>query len=186
MVSSPGSMQPVKGRWSAIVLTALFLAVGVILFTLIYLSFPANQHFTALITIGILSLVFAVLCYLAESLSRDPVSQRSLAWGFFGMGFTVLLLTIGLGPYYGVLSPFAQLYGLLFTILALAVALALITWRTRSLRATANLEAARGAWRNEPTPSAFSYAAAQSPSVPGTVQPSSPPGSSTPPPPGRP
>jgi apolipoprotein N-acyltransferase len=178
-------MQPVKGKWSALVLTALFLAVAIILFVLIYLAFPANQHFTALITIGILSLVFAVLCYLAESLSRDPVSQRSLAWGFFGMGFTVLLLSIGLGPYYNVLSPVAQLYGLLFTILALIVALALIGWRIRAVRATENLEVARGSWRNEPTPSAFSYAAAQSPSVPGTAQPPSTPGSSNPPPPGR-
>jgi hypothetical protein len=185
MTSTFRSIQPVHGTWSAILLTALFLAAAVILFVLIYLAFPANQHFTALITIGILSLVFAILCYFAESLSRNPLSQRSLAWGFFGMGFTVLFLSVGLGPSYGVLSPVAQLYGLLFLILALIAALAGIVWRLRAVRATENLEAVRGSWRNEPTPSAFSYAAAQSPSVPGTAQPPSSPAPS-PPPPGRP
>ena len=186
MATPSSGMQPVKGTWSAWLLTGLFLAVAVILFVLVYLAFPANQHFSALIVIGILSLVFALVCYFAEALSRDPVSQRSLAWGFFGMGFTVLILTIGLGPTYGVLSAVAQLYGLLFTIVALIIAIALIIWRLRAVKATENLEVARTSWRREPAPSAFSYAAANSPSVPATAPPVPPPGGPNPPPPGGP
>ncbi|HXW67888.1 MAG TPA: hypothetical protein VEL82_08465 [Thermoplasmata archaeon] len=180
-MSSPSSPPAASGtRWSPWVLTALFLVIGAILFYLVYLAFPANQHFDGLLWIGILSLIFAVVCYLAESISRDPAAQRSLAWAFFGLGFAVLFLTLGLAPYYGVSLGTWQLVGLLFTTIALAVAIALIGWRIRAVRAEPQREAQREAWRERPAPSAFSYAAANSPSVPATAPP--PPGSHSRPP----
>jgi len=51
-------------------------------------------------------------------------------------------------------------------VIVLIVTVALIGWRGRAVRRTANREVPREAWRNEPAPSAFSYAAANSPSVP--------------------
>ncbi len=175
-------LQPVRDRWSGWVLTVLFLVTAVILFLLVYYALPGNQHFFALVVIGILALCLSLGCYMAESFSRDPTAQRSLAWGFFGMGFAVLFLTIGLGPTYGVLSTTWMLVGLLFTMIALVVTVALIGWRGRAVRATENQQVARQAWRQESAPSAFSYAAANSPSVPATAPPPTPSSPASPPP----
>jgi hypothetical protein len=173
-------MQPVRDKWSGLLLTALFLVAAALLFALIYVGMPAHQHYEGLLLIGVLSLFLSLGSYLAESFSREPTAQRSLAWGFFGLGFAVLFLTIGLGPYYGLLSTVYQLFGLLLTVIVLIVAVALIGWRGRAVRATQNRQVPRQAWRNEPAPSAFSYAAASSPSVPEAAP--APPGESRPPP----
>ena len=178
MSTGAPTMVPVRDKWSGWLLTGLFLAAAVILFLLIYTVLPQNQHYLALLVIGVVALILAIGSYLAESFSREPTAQRSLAWGFFGLGFAVLFLTIGLGPTYGLLSTTYMLFGLLLTIVVLIVAVALIAWRGRAVRATANREVPRQAWRNEPAPSAFSYAAANSPSVPQAAPPaeSRPPG----------
>ena len=167
--SAPAAPKPTKA--SGVLLTAIFVIVAAILFYLIYLTLPGSQHYFGLLWIGILALVFAVVCYLAESFSRDPASQRSLAWGFYGMGFAVLFLTLGLAPSYGVSLGIWQLLGLLFTAIALGVSIALVGWRMRALQGTRSREAVREQWRERPAPSAFSYAAANSPSVPQTAPP---------------
>ncbi len=170
MASSPPGTRPAADRFGGWLLTALFLIAAVLLFLLVYYLLPGSMHFYALLTIGVLALFLSLGSYLAESVSRDPSAQRSLAWGFFGMAFAVLFLTIGLGPTYGILSVTGQLFGLLVVVIVLFVTVALMGWRRRALRATAARQVPREAWRNEPTPSAFSYAAANSPSVP-TVSP---------------
>jgi cation transport ATPase len=185
-MSTPNSSSTTpRAGWSGAVLTVLFLVIGAIFFFIIYSVFPQSQHFYGLLWIGILALLLAIICYLAESFSRDPSSQRSLAWGFFGMGFSVLFLTIGLAPTYGIALGIWQYVGLLFTAIALAISVALIGWRLRALRSTASREAVREQWHERPAPSAFSYATANSPSVPSTAPgPSAP--SGNPPPPGNP
>jgi hypothetical protein len=174
---------PSRARWSGAVLTVIFLVIAVLLFYLIYIALPQNQHFWGLLWIGILALILAILCYVAESFSRDPSAQRSLAWGFFGMGFAVLFLTIGLAPSYGISLGIWQIVGLLLTAIALGVSIALVGWRLRALQSTAQRVTVRDQWQERPAPSAFSYAAANSPNVPSTAPPpsSSP---SNPPPPG--
>ena len=116
---------------SAAVLTALFVIVAGLLFYAIYLAFPQNHEFTALLIIGSLALVFALGCYLAESISRDPMAQRSLAWAFLAMGFATLFLTVGLGPTYNVETTLGMLTGLIILIVLLMVTIALIAWRIR-------------------------------------------------------
>src|SRR5580658_7752732 len=185
MATATSGVPPAKTRWSGILLTVIFLVVAALLFFIIYIAFPTDQHFGGLLWIGILALIFAILSYLAESFSKDPSAQRSLAWGFFGMGFAVLFLTIGLAPSYGISLGIWQYVGLLFTAIALAISVALIGWRLRALRSTASREAVREQWHERPAPSAFSYATANSPSVPSTAPgPSAP--SGNPPPPGNP
>ena len=182
MANASSALKPVRDRWSGLVLTVAFLAIAAILFVAIYLSLPGQQHYWALITIGILALIFALGSYLMEALSREPTAQRSLAWGFFGMGFAVLLLTIGLAPSYGLLGVATALFSLLVVLIVLIVAVALIAWRGRAVRATENQQVSRAAWRNEPAPSAFSYATANAPSVPTTAPPPSTPTSPPSPP----
>lgn len=173
MTTSSSAMQPVRTRWSGPLLTALFLVLAAVLFALFYYAFPQNQHYTALLLIGSVCLVFALGSYLAESFSRDPSYQRSLAWGFFGMGFAVLFLTVGLAPYYGIsgATVVGALTGLVILLVVLIVTVFLIGWRVRAVRATENLQVPRAAWRSESAPSAFSYAAANAPSVPTTAPP---------------
>jgi hypothetical protein len=169
MATSNPTAAPGGTRWSGAVLTALFLVMAALLFYVIYVISPQNQHFYGLIWIGILSLILATMSYLAESLSRDPAAQRSLAWGFFGMGFAVLFLTIGLAPSYNISLGVWQYVGLLLTLIALTISIALIAWRLRAVESTAQREAVREQWRERPAPSAFSYAAANSPNVPSTA-----------------
>ena len=171
MTGPPTAMQPVRTRWSGPLLTALFLILAVVIFALLYLVFTQNQHYVGLLAIGVVSLFFALGSYLAESLSRDPSYQRSLAWCFFGMGFAVLFFTVGLGPYYNIISTILALEGLIVLIVVMIVTVALIAWRVRAVRATENLQVPRTQWRSEAAPSAFSYAAANSPSVPTTAPP---------------
>ncbi len=166
MSTPPRQPVPVRDRWSPWVLTALFLAAALLLFLLVWYLYPASQHYYALLIIGVLALFLSLGCYLAESLSRQPTAQRSLAWGFFGLGFAVLYLSVGLGPTYHLIGMVDMLLGLLLITIALIVTVALIGWRGRALRRTANREIPRETWRQEPTASAFSYAAANSPSVP--------------------
>jgi len=182
MSATTSAMQPVRTQWSGPLLTALFLILAAVFFLLLYYLFPANQHYTALLLIGVFALLFALGSYLAESLSRDPSYQRSLAWGFFGMGFSVLFLTVGLGPYYNIpgTGTVEALASIVILLVVLIVTVALIGWRVRAVRATTNQQVPRTQWRSETAPSAFSYAAAHSPSVPTTsppppTQPSNPP-----------
>lgn len=175
MAATLAGIQPVRGKTSGMLLTAVFLILAILLFVTIYFALPDNQHYGALLIIGVLSLVFSVSCYFAEALSAEPTAQRSLAWGFFGMGFAVLFLSVGLGPYYinGILSPIEQLVGLIVLTVFLALAVVFIVWRTRAVRATENEMVSRAAWHNEPAPSAFSYGTANSPSVPKVAPPTS-------------
>jgi len=174
MSNVPSPMQPVPTKWSGVLLTGLFLVLAAVIFLLVYYAFTADEHYTALLLIGVISLIFALGCYLAESFSRDPTYQRSLAWGFFGMGFAVLFLTVGLGPYYlSSITVVDQLEGLVILLVVLIVTVALIGWRVRAVRATQNQQVSRAEWRQEPTRSAFSYAAANSPGVPTVAPPPS-------------
>jgi hypothetical protein len=167
---------------SAYVITALLLVAAALLFVGIYLALPAGQHFDALLWIGALALVFALASYLLGSVSRDPAAQRSVAYGFMGMGFATLFLTVGLGPTYGVESQLGEIEGLIVLLLLVVVAVAGIAWRARSRVQDQAREAEQAAWRDQASaPSAFSYAAANGPNVPAQVQPPSPPGGAPPP-----
>ena len=170
---------PTRAQWGGAALTILFVIGAALLFIILYVAFPQSQHFWGLIWIGIVALILALASYLAESASRDPTYQRSLAWGFFGMGFAVLFLTIGLAPSYGISLGIWQYIGLLLVLLALGVAVGGMIWRTRAVGRTSDRQVVREEWRERPAPSAFSYAAANSPSVPATAPP--PAGPSSPP-----
>jgi hypothetical protein len=164
---------PARQGWSAGLLTGLFLVAAALLFYGIYLGFPQNHEFTALLLIGVVALIFAVACYLLESASRDPAAQRSLAWAFLAMGFATLFLTVGLGPTYNVESFGSMLLGLFVLVIVLAITIALIAWRIRGVQQTARQQVARESWRAEAPVSALNYATANSPSVPSTSPPPS-------------
>lgn len=184
MTAPAPTSAPSKTRIGGWLLTVLFLVIAAAIFYAIYLAFPgpSGTHYDALLIIGVLAVILALVSYLAESFSRDPTAQRSLAWAFFGMGFATLFLAVGLGPSYGITTMLQGIEGVIVVAVFFAIAVALIVWRARSLRATEGELKARDAWKKEPTPSAFSYATANSPSVP-TTSPPVPPAGSPPAPP---
>ncbi len=151
--------------WGAWLLAAIFLVIAGLVFAALYFAYPNDGHWYALLGNGIIAVLFSLGSYLAEAASREPTIQRSLAWGFFGMGFAVLLLTVVLGPTYGVPSTVGSIEGLIVVLAALFITVGLMMWRVRALHATASREAPREAWRHEPAPSALNYAAATAPSV---------------------
>jgi len=179
MATSQAAPRGTVAGWGAWVLAALFLVVAALIFAAIYYTLTGFNHYFALIAIGIIALFFSLGSYLAEAASRDPTIQRALAWGFFGMGFADLIVTIALGPTYGVFGTVAALVALAITIAALFIAVGLMIWRVRAVARTQAREAPREAWRQEPTPSALSYATANSASVPVVTPP--PPSDKTPP-----
>ena len=179
MASMQAAPRPPVAGWGAWVLAALFLIIAGLIFAAIFYTLPFQNHYFALMAIGILALLFSLGSYLAEAASREPTIQRSLAWGFFGMGFAVLIVTIALGPMYGVLTMVGALVGLAVTLAVLFIAVGLMMWRIRAVARTAARETPRQSWRNEPSPSALSYSTATSPSVPAVTPP--PPGDGTPP-----
>jgi hypothetical protein len=180
-VPPTGGSSPPRQGWSAALIGGILVIAAGILFWGIYVLDASDQHFGALIWIGSLSLVFAIVAYLTQSLSRNPAAQRSIGVGFLGMGFTTLFLSIGLGPTYGVESFGSMIIGLIALLIILVVVVAGVAWRGRLAEAAKPMEAARATWRAEAPVSALSYASANSPNVPATAPaPSSP---SSPPPP---
>jgi MFS family permease len=180
MTSMPPTARGSTAGWGAWLLAVIFLVIAALIFAALYYAYPGYNHWYALIGIGIVALVFSVGSYFAEAASRQPTIQRSLAWGFFGMGFAVLLITVAIGPMYSVLGTVPALIGLVIVLAALFLTVGLMMWRVRSVARTAAREAPREAWRQEPTPSAFSYSTATSPSVP-AVTPPPPPAQNSPP-----
>ena len=161
---------------SGVLFGIVMLAVAALLFVGIYVALPQNDHFFGLVTIGILSLVFAVASYFGSALSREPGMARLATYGFLGMGFAVLLLTISLAPG-NPLTLVAQLIGLVFVLLALAAVIGFAWWRAGTQGREAQRVQRRQEWAASPPPSAFDYAAAQK--AP-TVTPQSPPGGAPP------
>ncbi len=183
MATVPSADRARPAAWGAWVLAAIFLVIAGLVFAGLYFAYPNQNHWWALIGIGIVALFFSLGSYLAEAASREPTIQRSLAWGFFGMGFAVLFLSVALGPTYGVLSTVSAIEGLIVVLVALFVSVGLMMWRVRALHATAVREAPREAWRAEAPRSALDYAAANSPSVTAVTPPPRSNAPASPPPP---
>src|SRR4029077_9319319 len=126
--------------WPGAILAGVFLVIAGLVFAAIYLLVPS--HAFALFGIGILALLLGVVCYLAQAVSRDPVVQRSLGWGFGAMGYAALFLTVlSSSPSLG-----AALLGLALLLMLLPGTLAFAFWRAPSPAATERRSARRNDW----------------------------------------
>jgi len=167
---------------SGVLLAIILLAIAALLFVLIYLALPGDGHLGALLWIGVLALIFAGGTYLGRALTDDPGPLRLATFGFLGLGFAVLLLSIGVGPDPdGVVSTLARIVGLIIVLLALAGVVAFAMWRSGSGERELQRQEHREAWDRSTPPSAFDYAAAQQVAPPPspTAAPSPPPPPST-------
>ncbi|MCI4336870.1 MAG: hypothetical protein L3K17_06720 [Thermoplasmata archaeon] len=162
----------------AVVLGIVLLAVAVLAFLGIYLALPGQGHFYALIWIGVLALVFAAISYVGSALTRDPSAVRLATFGFLGMGFAVLLLTIGVGPD-NPLNQLGQIVGLIIVLVLLVGVVFGARWRANELGRENRRSEQRTEWTSTPPKSALDYAAAQTAPAPPAATPPS--GSPSPP-----
>jgi peptidoglycan/LPS O-acetylase OafA/YrhL len=171
----PGTTAPARrpaARYGPWALLAVLVVAAAIVFALIYITNPQNDHFNGLLSIGTLALIFALVCYLAEAISVQPIVQRGLAWGFMAMGFATLILTEAVAPDPAT-NPLDRIWSLLLILILLAIVIAGIAWRGRAK----SFEDRQ--WAGRPAPSAFQYSTAQAPRA---SAPPAPPASVTPPP----
>lgn len=152
-VSGTGVAARVAG-WVAAV---IFVVISAVLFTIIYLALPFDNHFFALIGIGVIAIVLGLLTYVLQAISADASIQRALSWGYGAMGFATLFLAILLPPTDSILTVVAQLGLLLIFLVLLLVWGAGIAWRSRVRAGMAARQQRRTEWDSRPAPNAFSY-----------------------------
>lgn len=79
-------------KLSGIAIAGVLILIVVLVGIAIYVSFPVtNNHFTALVAIGVLGLVVSVLAVLVAPGARDPAIPRAASAGSFWFGVAVLL-----------------------------------------------------------------------------------------------
>jgi peptidoglycan/LPS O-acetylase OafA/YrhL len=158
-------------RIGAGLLALLFLIALAVLFAGIYLVVP--DHYRALAIMGVIALIVGLLAYFAQALSRDPLVQRAVGWGFGASGFTLLFATIWLDPSQ---EPPSRLAWTLVLLVMLIAAVALALWRMRAVGDAERRGIRREHWAQSSPPSAFDYPAARSPgTTPGGAPPATPP-----------
>jgi hypothetical protein len=165
------------GRLSGAVALVIMAALAAITFIVLWLVFPNNGHYTALIAIGALALVYALITYPLQAFTSDPTPVRAAGWGLFGMGGAVLLLTILLDAPAGS-SIVSQLVGTFLVLIVLLIGFVGAAWRGRARAADTSRQKSQESWRQKPVTSAFSYSSANPPAI---APPPPPPGA---PPPG--
>jgi hypothetical protein len=159
-MSATSSPPPPRSAALGGAIVAVLAIVGALLFSTIYLILPGNGHFYGLVTIGILSLVFALGAYLAQAIAPDPMMPRALAWGFAGLGFALLIGSVLVNPT-NVLNFVAQVVVLIVVLLFLVVTLVGAYWRYRAVAVEHVRLERREGWKASSPPSALDYAAAQ-------------------------
>lgn len=150
--------------------------VAILTFVVAWLALPGQNHYAALLLIGALALVYAIVSYFARALTSDPTPLRAASWGFYGLGAAVLLLAITADAPPGT-SIVVQLVGVIVVLIVLFVGFAGAAWRGRATASDRDRAQKQEAWRQQPAASAFSYSTATPPAV------GPPPGAATPPPP---
>ncbi|MCI4358902.1 MAG: hypothetical protein L3J95_00515 [Thermoplasmata archaeon] len=150
-------------------LAIVLAAIAAIVFLLVYLGLPGNDHVGALLSIGVLSLVFALVTYFGQSLSSSAGPIEAVSWGFTGLGFGLLLLTLGFAPA-STMSFTGRLLGFLVVLIGLALVIVIAGWRWRGRALDTARAAEHTAWTRRPPTNALDYPAA-GPSTSGSTVP---------------
>jgi hypothetical protein len=161
MAASSSTGRQIAG-WAFVV---ILLAIAALIFAVTWLVESPTSVFYALVAIGALALVMALAAYLMRAAVAKVVIAEATSWGFLGMGFTVLLVTIGLYPDSTVSTTTRIVYAIV-VLIVLAIAVLGFYWGAGQRPAEAARLAERQEWRQQPTVSAFEYTTAHPPSVP--------------------
>jgi hypothetical protein len=155
---------PRAGRIPTIVAMGSIFGIAVITFVIAWLASPGQNHYGALILIGILALIYSLLTYLVRAFTIDPTPLQGAGWGFYGLGAAVLILAVVFDAPPGS-SIIGQLLGVIVVLIVLFVGFLGAAWRSRTNASDRNRAQGREAWRQQPVSSAFSYGTANPPAV---------------------
>jgi O-antigen/teichoic acid export membrane protein len=146
--------------------TVVILAASILLFVAIWFALPQYSHYLALATIGIVSLIFALVTSLGRAFTRDGGSFKSLSWGYAGLGFALLVGSVVLAGSASILGVVLELTLLVIVVVVIGIVAGLAAWGSGSARMAQQREMQREAWRASTPPSAFDYTTAR-PNIPG-------------------
>jgi hypothetical protein len=161
-MASPAPPTPTAMRWA---FDAILAVVAVLIFVLLYLLLPGNDHVGALLAIGSFALLFGLVAYIGRALSSSPGTAQAWSWGFAGLGFGILFLTLGLAPA-STMSSVDRVLGLILVFVALAVVVAAVGWRWRVGVSHDAETKERAAWAAQPPKNALDYPTAGAPPAP--------------------
>jgi hypothetical protein len=147
------------GQISGMLIAGVLIAVIFLFGVLIWVALPppswdANDHYAALLGIGILGIIVSVLAVVAEAMTRDPPVARAVCHGSFWFGIAVLLgngLVSPDGEFGGsgtgvTIIPWRLVYIIIVMVLAVA-GLLVLRWRFYSKAQSITRESQRQAWR---------------------------------------
>jgi MFS family permease len=182
-MSTPGT-PTARTSSGAIVGTIALAAASVLVFVLIWFAVIGYHHDLALATIGIVSLVFALVSSISRAFTRGGAALKSLSWGYAGLGFALLIGSLVLAGSMSVIGVTLELVGLVIVVVMIGIVAMLAVWGAGSARMTQQREMRRAAWQASNPRSAFDYTTARpnvpasSSSAPDESPPSAPPGAS--------
>ncbi|MFZ0830125.1 MAG: hypothetical protein WAN40_03200 [Thermoplasmata archaeon] len=168
-MSTPGA-PPSGTSTGAIVASLALAAASALLFVAIWFAVPQYNHDLALAEIGILSLVFALASTLGRAFTRAGYVLKLLAWGYAGLGFTLLIGSLVLAGASSVIGVVFELVGLVIVVVLIAIVAGLGVWGAGSAAMTRRREERRETWRSSTPRSAFDYTTAR-PNVPSSSNP---------------
>jgi MFS family permease len=163
-MSTPGT-PTARTSSGAIVATIALAAASALLFVLIWFTVHGAHHDLALATIGIISLVFALVSTISRAFTRGGAALKSLAWGYAGLGFALLIGSLVLAGSMSAIGVGLELAGLVIVVVLIAIVAFLGVWGAGSARMTQQREMRRAAWQASNPRSAFDYTTAR-PNVP--------------------
>lgn len=160
-----GAQGSTGARISGLLLAAVLGVVALLLFVLVYVSLPSNDHVGGYLAMGVLALLLALAGYFVSPFSTDARSLRLAAGGLGAVGFALLIGALLFAPSPDI-SFLGRIVGLIVVLLVLAIALAGTAWRFRGAAAEAVRAEGRAAWASRPPMNALDYPAAQTPGGP--------------------
>jgi hypothetical protein len=170
-MSSSGTAPP-PPTGGANVVTFVIVVASVLLFVAIWFALPGYMHYEALATIGIVSLIFALVTSLGRAFTRGGATLKPLSWGYAGLGFALLVGSLVLAGSASIINVVLELVLLVIVVILIGIVAGLAAWGSGSARMAQQREMHREAWRASTPRSAFDYTTAR-PNVPGN--PASPP-----------
>ena len=165
----------------AAVVTIVILVASVLIFVAIWFALPQYSHYLALATIGIVSLVFALLTSVGRAFTRASGGLKSVSWGYAGLGFALLIGSLVLAGAASIIGAVLELVFLVIVVILIGIVAGLAAWGSGSARMAQQREMRREAWRASTPRSAFDYTTAR-PNIPATPAPAADESSSNPPP----
>jgi hypothetical protein len=173
---------PTRGTsGGAIVATIAIAAASVLLFIAIWFALPQYSHYLALATIGMISLVFALVTTIGRAFTRAGSALKALSWGYAGLGFALLVGSLVLAGSMSIIGIVLELTGLIIVVVLMGIVVGLAAWGAGSAQMAQRREMRREAWRASTPRSAFDYTTAR-PNVPAAPaedpSPAPPPGAS--------